>query len=151
VDPPVRLGRGAGREAARPHRPDVVPRQLDPCRGGLRLGPGADGRGPVRPRCPHGQRPCPRHGGVALVAAGRRGPAGRKRTRERRTYVTTEEKRLTRSGLIRAGAVSTVGLYLAGCGSSGKKKAASTGAVGGGARKSRTVNMLTWSDHYAND
>ena len=35
--------------------------------------------------------------------------------------MTTEEKRLTRSGLIRAGAVSTVGLYLAGCGSSGKK------------------------------
>jgi len=64
--------------------------------------------------------------------------------------VTTEEKRLTRSGLLRAGAVSSVGLYLAGCGSSGKKKA-SSGAAGGGAKKSRTVNMLTWSDHYAND
>ena len=64
--------------------------------------------------------------------------------------MTTEEKRLTRSGLIRAGAVSTVGLYLAGCGSSGKKKA-SSGAAGGGAKRSRTVNMLTWSDHYAND
>ena len=64
--------------------------------------------------------------------------------------MTTEEKRLTRSGLLRAGAVSTVGLYLAGCGSSGKKKASASGAAGG-AKKSRTVNMLTWSDHYAND
>jgi spermidine/putrescine-binding protein len=63
--------------------------------------------------------------------------------------VTIEEKRLTRGGLLRAGAVSTVGLYLAGCGSS-KKKAATTAAAGGG-KKSRTVNMLTWSDHYAND
>jgi spermidine/putrescine transport system substrate-binding protein len=63
--------------------------------------------------------------------------------------VTMEEKRLTRSGLLRAGAVSTVGLYLAGCGSSGKKKAV-TGAAAG-AKKSRTVNMLTCSDHYAND
>jgi len=63
--------------------------------------------------------------------------------------VTTEEKRLTRSGLLRAGAVSTAGLYLAGCGSSGKKKAV-TGAAAG-AKKARTVNMLTWSDHYAND
>ena len=63
--------------------------------------------------------------------------------------MTMEEKRLTRSGLLRAGAVSTVGLYLAGCGSSGKKKAV-TGAAAG-AKKSRTVNMLTWSDHYAND
>jgi spermidine/putrescine-binding protein len=62
--------------------------------------------------------------------------------------VTIEEKRLTRGGLLRAGAVSTVGLYLAGCGSS--KKAATTTAAGGG-KKSRTVNMLTWSDHYAND
>jgi spermidine/putrescine-binding protein len=62
--------------------------------------------------------------------------------------VTIEEKRLTRGGLLRAGAVSTVGLYLAGCGSS--KKAATTAAAGGG-KKSRTVNMLTWSDHYAND
>jgi len=63
--------------------------------------------------------------------------------------VTTEDKRLTRGGLLRAGAVSTVGLYLAGCGSSGKK-AATTAAAGGG-KKARTVNMLTWSDHYAND
>ena len=62
--------------------------------------------------------------------------------------MTIEEKRLTRGGLLRAGAVSTVGLYLAGCGSS--KKAATTAAAGGG-KKSRTVNMLTWSDHYAND
>ena len=63
--------------------------------------------------------------------------------------MTTEDKRLTRGGLLRAGAVSTVGLYLAGCGSSGKK-AATTAAAGGG-KKARTVNMLTWSDHYAND
>ncbi|HEX6702408.1 MAG TPA: hypothetical protein VF101_16895, partial [Gaiellaceae bacterium] len=62
----------------------------------------------------------------------------------------TEEKRLTRVGLLRAGATSTVGLYLAGCGSSGKKKASSSGSAGGGTKK-RTVNMLTWSDHYAND
>jgi spermidine/putrescine-binding protein len=62
--------------------------------------------------------------------------------------VTMEEKRLTRRGLLEVGAVSTVGLYLAGCGSSGKKKGS---AGGGGGKKSRTVNMLTWSDHYAND
>jgi spermidine/putrescine transport system substrate-binding protein len=64
--------------------------------------------------------------------------------------VTTEEKRLSRRGLLQAGAASTVGLYLAGCGSSGKKKSSGTGSAGGGGKK-RTVNMLTWSDHYAND
>jgi spermidine/putrescine-binding protein len=64
--------------------------------------------------------------------------------------VTIEEKRLTRGNLLRAGAASTVGLYLAGCGSS-SKKAATTAGTAGGAKKARTVNMLTWSDHYAND
>jgi spermidine/putrescine-binding protein len=60
----------------------------------------------------------------------------------------TLEKRLTRADLLKAGAVSSVGLYLAGCGGSSKSSATTTA---GAAKKARTLNMLTWSDHYAND
>jgi spermidine/putrescine-binding protein len=60
------------------------------------------------------------------------------------------EKQLTRAGLLKAGAASSLGLYLAGCGSSSKSSSPTTTAASG-SKKARTVNMLTWSDHYAND
>ncbi|MDX6511194.1 MAG: spermidine/putrescine transport system substrate-binding protein [Gaiellaceae bacterium] len=64
--------------------------------------------------------------------------------------MTMIEKQLTRAGLLKAGAASSLGLYLAGCGSSSKSSSPTTTAASG-SKKARTVNMLTWSDHYAND
>jgi spermidine/putrescine-binding protein len=50
------------------------------------------------------------------------------------------ESRLTRAGLLKAGATGTLGLYLAGA------------ARGAPLRvEAVTLNWLTWSDHYAND
>ena len=51
------------------------------------------------------------------------------------------DRRVSRGQLLKAGFVGAAGLYLAGCGSSG-------GSSSGG---NKTLNMLTWSDHYAND
>ena len=50
------------------------------------------------------------------------------------------EGRLSRAGLLKAGAAGALGLYAAGPAAAAALRFEST-----------TLNMLTWSDHYAND
>ena len=50
------------------------------------------------------------------------------------------EGRLTRADMLKAGAAGTLGLYLASPAGAASRRGAAT-----------TLNMLTWSDHYAND
>ena len=50
------------------------------------------------------------------------------------------EGKLNRGDLLKAGAAGALGLYLAGPAYAGSTRVGAT-----------TLNMLTWSDHYAND
>jgi spermidine/putrescine-binding protein len=55
--------------------------------------------------------------------------------------VSAFDRPVTRAGFLKAGALSALGFYVAGCGGS------SSGGGGGGG----SMAWLTWSDHYAND
>src|SRR5438128_10576058 len=57
---------------------------------------------------------------------------------------------MSRSRLLRLGAVGAVGVIAAGCGGS-SKKASGAGSATGRSETAVTLNWLTWSDHYAND
>lgn len=59
------------------------------------------------------------------------------------------ERPLTRSEVLRGAALGSIGLYLTACGGSSSSPGTTTAASGGGGPA--TLNWLTWSDHYAND
>jgi spermidine/putrescine-binding protein len=58
----------------------------------------------------------------------------------------TDNSRLTRRQALRSSAVGALGIYLAGCGSSGG--AGSGGSTGGTAKAGGNINWITWNDHY---